>query len=98
MRSGHYDNLDICFTGGEPLLSYRHIRNIVKTLNSEYASLDIKYSIITNGTLLNKSIITFLSNNKFTVQISLSITPIYLPRFCCCFSQGKNLYKPTAKN
>lgn len=70
MSSGHYDNLDICFTGGEPLLSYRHIRNIVKTLNSEYASLDIKYSIITNGTLLNKSIITFLSNNKFTVQIS----------------------------
>lgn len=59
--------LIISFYGGEPLLNMKSIEAIVAEV-SKY-SLEIKYTITTNGVLLNRYI-DFLVEHNFTVYVS----------------------------
>ena len=59
----------ILFFGGEPFLNYPLMKDAV-----EYGSrkgLDIKYTTITNGTIMDNSIKEFIHKNFFALQISL---------------------------
>jgi uncharacterized protein len=60
------------FYGGEPLLSFRLIRQLVSFLKDKANkhSQTVHYSITTNGSLLTKEIIQFLDEQKFSVELS----------------------------
>jgi uncharacterized protein len=63
------DNNFILFYGGEPFLNYTLMKDVV-----EYGSqneLNIKYTTITNGTIMNASIKEFIHKNFFALQVSL---------------------------
>lgn len=70
MKNDDYQFIDITFTGGEPLLNIRFIEEITNRLCSEFSSDELCFSIITNGTLLNKKSLDFFNQHKFGIQIS----------------------------
>lgn len=65
-------NLNITWYGGEPLLAFGKIKDIVKKINEECKAKINHQSIITNGYLLSEKIIRQMVELKFnSVQISL---------------------------
>ena len=62
------NNFHIQFYGGEPLLFWKDIQNVVAELEIRY--LPIRCSIITNGKLLTEDIVDFC--NKHGINISIS--------------------------
>lgn len=65
--------LNILFIGGEAIIRFRIIEYFVNLMNEKLSNWDgtIKYSITTNGTIINNHIIEFLQKNKFDVSISI---------------------------
>lgn len=66
---GINSNNFILFYGGEPFLNYSLMRDVV-----EYGyrnGLNIKYTTISNGTVMNNAIKEFVYKNFFTLQLSL---------------------------
>ena len=63
--------------GGEPFLKFDLIRQLCETVWERYRSRDIKFSCITNGTLLDDSMFAWLKRNShhFFCHISLDGTP-----------------------
>lgn len=61
----------IGFYGGEPLLKYELIEEVVKYCKEVYHN-KISFNISTNAILLNDKIIRFLAENKFYLSISLN--------------------------
>lgn len=63
--------------GGEPLADFellKSTKNFIESLDWEKYNIrknDIRYSMVTNFTILNKSIIDFLAENKINLQVSL---------------------------
>jgi hypothetical protein len=58
-NSRHYQ---IKFFGGEPLLNYGLIEDIVKLANKKYKNISFK--LTTNGTFLNKDVLKFINDNS----------------------------------
>lgn len=69
-------NARLSFFGGEPLLEFKKIQYAVQYANqiSKQKKGSIRYSVTTNGTLLNERILAFFSNNSFHVAISIDGT------------------------
>lgn len=67
--------VNIVFYGGEPLLNFKLIRDIVNYCEEIFQSKRVIYYITTNGSLLNDEIINFLAKNKFNLSISLDGPP-----------------------
>ncbi len=65
--------VSICFFGGEPLLNFEVIRQVVLYCHENKAKFgkNIGFSMTTNGTLINEEIEKFIIDNKISVQISL---------------------------
>jgi len=61
----------IGFYGGEPLIEFELIKEIVRYVASEYYGKEVKYFITTNATLLTEDKIDFLMDNDFVLTISL---------------------------
>jgi uncharacterized protein len=59
----------IIFTGGEPLLNFDLLKNVVEYINNK--GLKVEYRIKTNATLLDDEKMIFLIENNFKFQISL---------------------------
>lgn len=71
--SKNYKRISIWFFGGEPLLHYDKLVQIVKyaeELAHRHQDLSIGFSITTNGTLLTKSRTEFLADHGFFMLIS----------------------------
>lgn len=69
-----YDKtLIVYFIGGEPLLAFNVIKEVVFYVKQRCLENSIKYifSITTNGILFTEDIISFLGENKFEIKISL---------------------------
>ena len=65
--------LDVYFIGGEPLLKFDLIKEIVeyvKTVCNNWG-LNYSFSTTTNGTLLNKEIMDYLIGERFDLKISI---------------------------
>lgn len=60
----------VIFFGGEPLLNFEMIEHIVSEVKSKVKNYKLRFSISTNGVLLKPSIIDFLCENKFNIQVS----------------------------
>ena len=65
------DTILIGFYGGEPLLNYSLIKKVVEYANSRFETKRVKYNMTTNGSIINDEIIKFLTNNDFSLTISL---------------------------
>ncbi len=61
----------LSFSGGEPLLNFNLIREIVNYNSGNPDPPGYKYSLITNGTLLDKNKIKFFKKNNFSIQLSV---------------------------
>ena len=60
----------ISFYGGEPLLAFELIRETVNYINEKKSEKEIKYSLTTNGSLLDEKIIRFFNRHKFSIRLS----------------------------
>jgi uncharacterized protein len=63
--------ITVSFYGGEPLLRFDLIRQIVRYAREKFSNWKLRFSITTNGTLLNQDVIDFLILHNFSVTISL---------------------------
>lgn len=70
-------NIILDIFGGEPFLKFDLIRQLCEAVWVKYMDRDIKFSCITNGTLLDDSIDEWLKKNshRFFCHISLDGTP-----------------------
>ena len=62
----------INFYGGEPLLAFAGIKDIVNHIQTKNRNGEktIRYSISTNGSLMNDEVLEFLNRNRFSVLLS----------------------------
>lgn len=64
----------ITFYGGEPLLNFEAIKEFIaevdKIKENEYWPTDVRFAIVTNGSLLTKEIIAYLFENNISLGIS----------------------------
>ncbi len=61
----------VIFSGGEPLLEFRQLREAVEYAEAYgTAAKRLRYWLITNGTLFTGEVADFLQRQKFTVQMS----------------------------
>lgn len=65
------NEITIGFYGGEPLLEFESLKQIVTTLRKELAHKKINFSLTTNATINRDDIILFLFNEDFQINISL---------------------------
>ncbi len=64
-------NLEIAFSGGEPLLALPSIRRAVAYgMRRRGRRFPFRYALLTNGTLLREKTIAFLAAHRFDVQLS----------------------------
>jgi len=69
VNRNYKDVNNITFTGGEPLLRFPLIKEVCDCLN--HKNVINKYSIVTNGLLLNQENLAFLNFNYFSIQLSI---------------------------
>lgn len=75
LQSGR-DDLEVSFTGGEPLLAFPTIRRAVLHVGHRLRSVQrVKWTLTTNGTLLTDRRIAFLDAHGFTVVLSFDGVP-----------------------
>ena len=76
-RQQHDYDKTITFYGGEPLLNFEVIKYFMQEVDKVKSSLywpsDVKYAIITNGSLLAKEHIDFLRENNIALSISYDV-------------------------
>jgi uncharacterized protein len=76
-RSGPRRDLEITFFGGEPLLNFPLVRELVAYCRGRETDTGKRFSfqLTTNCTLLNDEIIAFLVEHEFAVMLSLDGPP-----------------------
>jgi len=86
----------VVFFGGEPLLGFETIIEIVDAIKQN--RIYPKYSLVTNGTIMNKDMADFLKKNNFAVTVSIDGPPSihdYHRRFAAV---NKSSYEVIYKN
>jgi uncharacterized protein len=63
--------VNIGFYGGEPLIEFPLIRRVVKYSQKLFEGKDLSFSVTCNGSLLNREIIRYFSENSVDLMISL---------------------------
>jgi uncharacterized protein len=71
--SGKRKNLEVDFFGGEPLMNFDVVKEIVKYARSieEQNGKNFRFTITTNGILLNDDIMQFINENMHNVVLSI---------------------------
>ncbi|MDD3178231.1 MAG: radical SAM protein [Candidatus ainarchaeum sp.] len=90
MVSQYNKSLQIIFHGGEPLLEFDKIKSIILKFKNKK---NITFSIQTNGTLLNRSMILFLKKYNVNLSISIDGPKIYNDVYRIDFSKVSNSIK-----
>ncbi len=72
VRTSGKSKLAVIFFGGEPLLNFNLIKNIIGYIKSadHLIQKNFEFSITTNGTIFNREIIKILNEHQFNVTIS----------------------------
>lgn len=75
--SGNREAVHITFFGGETLMNFKLLREVVGYANNQAAAVGrrITFSLTTNATLLTDEIIDFLSDNAIGVTVSMDGPP-----------------------
>lgn len=71
--SGYHRNLDVDFFGGEPLMDWRVIKKVVAYARSleEETNKKFRFTLTTNGMLLNDEVTEFCNKEMYNVVLSL---------------------------
>ena len=85
------------FYGGEPLLRFELIRDVVKYIETEYPGKNVGYSMTTNATLLSSDIMDFVVSKDFNLLICLD-GPESIQNKNRCFASGEGSYKTVIDN
>ncbi|MCX7745305.1 MAG: Cys-rich peptide radical SAM maturase CcpM [Clostridia bacterium] len=70
-RSKDSKRITLAFYGGEPLLEFNLIKQCIEYMEINVEGKELVFSMTTNGTLLDKEIIDFLSKRSLHLLISL---------------------------
>lgn len=72
-HSGNQKKLTIVFFGGEPLLNFDVMKKVTDYCHSIENNSDkfFKFSISTNGTIINDEVINFIKTNKIGITLSI---------------------------
>lgn len=70
-RSVDSPKIFIGFYGGEPLLEFSMIKRIIEYASIRFFGKELKFSITTNGTLINEEMIDYFQEHEVGVMISL---------------------------
>ncbi|PKM79403.1 MAG: hypothetical protein CVU88_05990 [Firmicutes bacterium HGW-Firmicutes-13] len=72
-NSGQRKNCEIDFFGGEPLLNFTIIRETVDYARKEgrKKGKEFKFTLTTNGLLLDEEVMDFVNQEKFSIVLSL---------------------------
>ncbi len=72
-KSGKRRNIEIDFFGGEPLMNFDTVRGIIEYANEKGNELgkNFRYTITTNGLMLNKDIMEYINENMSNVVLSI---------------------------
>ncbi|WP_455258520.1 radical SAM protein [Peptoniphilus asaccharolyticus] len=85
----------IGFYGGEPLIMFDLIKDIITYIEINYMERNIRYSMTTNGTLLTPEIAEYISNKEnFSVVFSLD-GPEYIHNDNRIFINGEGTFNAT---
>jgi uncharacterized protein len=92
-QSAGRDNVHITFFGGETLMNFPLLKNVVAYANEQAAAQgrSIDFSLTTNATLLTPAIIDFLSQNNIGVTVSMDGPPELHDKLRV-FANGKGSY------
>ncbi len=92
-NSGTRHNLEVDFFGGEPLLNFEVVKQLVaygRSLEKEH-NKNFRFTLTTNGVLLNDGIMEFCNNEMSNVVLSLDGRPEVHDRLRT-FPNGKGSY------
>lgn len=67
--------LYIKFFGGEPLMNFGFIKQLMSAIQMQKYNFPVRYSITTNGTLFNSEIISYMVTNSIDCSISMDGLP-----------------------
>ncbi|MEW6663105.1 MAG: thioether cross-link-forming SCIFF peptide maturase [Bacillota bacterium] len=97
--SGQRRSCEVDFFGGEPLLNFGVVRQLVAYGKEEAAKLGktIRFTLTTNGLLLNNEVRQFLNQEGLQVVLSLDGRPEVHDRHRP-FPGGQGSYQPTLQN
>lgn len=72
-NSGHHRNLDVDFFGGEPLMAWKVVKQIVAYARSKEKEFGktFRFTFTTNGMLLDDEVTDFLNKEMYNVVLSL---------------------------
>ena len=71
VSGSRHRNIELVFSGGEPLLVFPLIRSAVAYAQKRLSGQKrVQYTLVTNGTLLSEEICSFLQAHGFDVQLS----------------------------
>ncbi len=62
---------NINFTGGEPLLKFNDIKKIYNAFKDRDLTKGCSFTITTNGTLLNRKVLSFIEKHKLGLTVSI---------------------------
>lgn len=74
-HSKSQEEVSIGFYGGEPLLEFELIKNVVYYAEEMFEGKNLSFTITTNGSVFNDENINFLSKHNFNVMVSIDGTP-----------------------
>ena len=84
------------FQGGEPLLNFKTIKHIVEYTESKCFNKEIKFSLVSNLTLLNDEIIQFIKEHHIGISTSID-GPLELHNINRPYAGGKGTYSDVRK-
>lgn len=98
-ESGDAKELLIVFFGGEPLLNFSVIKQVVQYCDDlrEKINKSFSFSITTNGTIMDDEIYSFIKNNKISVMLSMDGGK-ELQDYYRCYENGKGSFEQVSKN
>ncbi len=95
VRKNSGNTMRIVFFGGEPLLSYQLIIDIVKYVTQKNIdNYEIQYLMTTNGTLIKEAQAIFFKKNKFQIMVSIDGDKITHDS-CRIYANGEGSYHDT---
>lgn len=65
-----FDEYTIFFFGGEPLMNFKVMEDVVNYVRYKYSSVKFRYGVTTNGTIVNDEVMQFLKKHKITTLLS----------------------------
>lgn len=88
----------IGFYGGEPLLIFNLMKEVVEYAEKRFAGKEILFTVTTNGSLFTKEILDFLIEHDFTIMVSLDGPPDIHNRSRKFAASGKGTFETIEKN